>query len=386
LSLRLVALRGLLEVGTAYSCRNSMRFWVFALLLLPRPTTAATLTGFGLERLGPTSGFATSIAIDSRGTVYYTSTNGNLFRFENGQSALVAHVVTQAIGDSGLLGMALRDDNTAVVHYTTAGQVADIISTIDLTTGREAVLQSLICDKELPARGSPAEHHGGNPSIGSDGSIFVGIGDYGGGEIAALPDWNGGKVFRIHPDGTLEQFARGFRNPFGMVWDAANQRLIATDNGDIGNDEINIVHQGDFCGWPFTEGSKPPVDGAVPPVYTFPVTVAPTGMIALSGRNPTLSRGYLIAAFVTKAIYYVADIDLRPLPEPTPIISNETEGVIGLAEAPNGDILFITGQAIYKLHVPHRIRAVRKYARIAERTALSHECLMCDSPMSRMVC
>jgi hypothetical protein len=339
-----------------------MRYQILIFLLCLRSVTAATLPGFRVERLGQTSGFATSIVLDSRGTIYYTSLSGNLFRFQNGQSALVAHVVTQAIGDSGLLGMTLRDDNTAVVHYTTPGQVADIVSTIDLTTGREIVLQSLTCDKDQPSRGSPPEHHGGNPSVASDGSIFVGIGDYGGGAIAALPEWNGGKIFRIYPDGTLEQFARGFRNPFGMAWDAANHRLIVTDNGDIGNDEINVVHRGDFCGWPYTEGSKPPIDGAVPPIYTFPMTVAPTGMIALSGRNPTLARGYLITAFVTRAIYYVPDVDQRPLPDPTRLISHETEGIIDLAEAPNGDILFITGQALYKLHVPNRIRAVRNGA------------------------
>ncbi len=331
-----------------------------ALLLFALSTHAATFPGFGVQFLGKTSGFATSIAIDSRGTIYYTSTNGNLFRFEGGQSTLVAHVVTEGIGDSGLLGMALRDDNTAVVHYTTPGQVADIISTIDLTTGREVILHSLICDIELPARGSSAEHHGGNPSVAADGSIFVGIGDYGGGLIAALPNWNAGKIFRIRPDGTLEQFASGFRNPFGMVWDAANQRLIATDNGDIGNDEINIVHKGDFAGWPFTEGTKPPVPGAIPPIYTWPMTVAPTGMIALSGRNPTLRQGYLIGGFITKAIHWVPDIDVRPLPDPIVLISKETDWVIAIAEAPNGDIFFVTGKAVYKLIVPMRVRAARR--------------------------
>jgi glucose/arabinose dehydrogenase len=337
-----------------------MKSSTVALLLLAVSAHASRFPGFGVQLLGPTSGFASSIAIDSRGTIYYTSTNGNIFRFDAGRSTLVAHVVTNAVGDSGLLGMALRDDNTAVVHYTTPGQTADIISTIDLTTGRETILQSLVCDKDLPARGSSPEHHGGNPSVAADGSIFVGIGDYGGGLIAALPDWNGGKIFRIHPDGTLEQFASGFRNPFGMVWDEANQRLIATDNGDIGNDEINIVHKGDFGGWPFTEGTKPAVEGALPPIYTFPMTVAPTGMIALSGRNRALAHGYLIGGFVTKAIHYVPDIDVRPLPDPILLISKETDWVIGIAEAPNGDIFFATGKAIYKLIVSMRVRAARR--------------------------
>ena len=44
----------------------------------------------------------------------------------------VAQVNTVANSDSGLLGMALRDDHTAVVHYTTPNQTADVISAIDL--------------------------------------------------------------------------------------------------------------------------------------------------------------------------------------------------------------------------------------------------------------
>ncbi len=77
---------------------------------------AAALPGFRVQLLGATSGFADSIAIDSHNTIYYTTTSGDLFRFSGGNSQLVTHVNTTAISNSGLLGMALRDDNTAIVH------------------------------------------------------------------------------------------------------------------------------------------------------------------------------------------------------------------------------------------------------------------------------
>src|SRR5256885_10256270 len=88
------------------------------LLLGSLAAPAAVLPGFSVERLGAPSGFPTSVAVDSHGTIYYTTTAGDLFRFVDGQSIAVAHLPTQANGDSGLLGMALRDDATAVVHYT----------------------------------------------------------------------------------------------------------------------------------------------------------------------------------------------------------------------------------------------------------------------------
>ena len=321
-------------------------------LFLASALQAAVLPGFRVESLGATAGFASSIAIDSHGTIYYTTTSGNLFRFFNGQSAVVSHVNTVAIGDSGLLGVALQNDKTAIVHYTTPGQVSDVISAIDTDTGAETVLHSFVCDKDLPSRGSPPEHHGGNPSLAAGGSILVGIGDYGGGAIAALPDWNGGKIFRLNPDGSVEQLARGIRNSFDMVWDEANQRVIAPDNGVGTDDEINIVHAGDFCGWPYTMGKGPAIDGAVPPVYTFPTIVAPTGIIGVNGHHPYFKSGYLLGAFVTKAIYYIPDIDVKPLPDPIAITAGDVGLVIDVAQSPDGDIFFVTSSGIKKLITP----------------------------------
>ena len=235
---------------------------LLAVFLFVAVSAQGALPGFRAQSLGATAGFASSIAVDSRGSIYYTTTDGNLFRFVDGQSTVVSHLNTIAGGNSGLLGMALRDDRTAVVHYTTPGQTADVISLIDLPTGSETILDSFICDKDMPQRGSSTEHHGGNPTVGADGSIFVGIGDYGSDQLAADPAWNAGKVFRISPDGSAQQFARGFRNPFDLAWDAARQRLIVPDNGVLFDDEINIVHEGDFCGWPFTMGNGPPIAGA----------------------------------------------------------------------------------------------------------------------------
>jgi Glucose / Sorbosone dehydrogenase/Dockerin type I domain len=324
------------------------------LLMIASAVHAAALPGFRVQKLGAASGFPDSIAIDSHNTIYYTTTAGSLFRFSNGTSQLVTRVNTTAIGDSGLLGMALLNDDTAVVHYTNGALTADVISTIDLKTAAETVLHSFPCDIDLPTRPCAAEHHGGNPSVGADGSIFVGIGDYGGRLIAALPEWNGGKIWRIKPSGEVEQFARGFRNPFDTSWDDANQRLIVPDNGDLADDEINIVHFGDFCGWPLTMGSQPPIEGAVAPRYVFPIIVAPTGLIAVNGRSGYFPTGYLLSAFVTKALYYIPNIDAQPFPDPIAVISGITPMIIDVAQSPDGTIYFVAADGLYQLIPPLR--------------------------------
>ncbi|HWW60646.1 MAG TPA: hypothetical protein VN181_04690, partial [Thermoanaerobaculia bacterium] len=155
-----------------------MKFFTSLLLLLSLRLDATTLPGLRVESLGDTASFTTSLAIDSKGTLYYSTLDGAIYRL--GERDAVASVVTDAVGNSGLLGMALLDDRFAVVHYTTPGQTYDVVSKIDLVTGAETILHAFVCDIELPERGSNSEHHGGNPSVAPDGSIYVGIGDFGG--------------------------------------------------------------------------------------------------------------------------------------------------------------------------------------------------------------
>ncbi|HEV7428675.1 MAG TPA: PQQ-dependent sugar dehydrogenase [Thermoanaerobaculia bacterium] len=323
------------------------------IFLLAAAADASTLPGFHVQLVQGTSGFITSLAANSQGTLYYSLKSGDIVR-AGLVPAVVAHVPTVGDGNSGLIGLALRDDHTAIVHYTTPKQTYDVVSAVDLVTGVESEIHRFACDKDFPERGSSTEHHGGNLAIAPNGSIFLAIGDYGVGIVASELDWNGGKVWRIDPDGTAVQFAHGFRNPFDLAWDAAAQRVILTDNGDVVDDEIDVVTLGDDCGWPNTAGNGPPVAGARAPVYVFPKVVAPTGLAPLSGRNAILHRGYLLGSYVAKALYYVPDVYAHPVPDPVAVIQGETDPIIDVIEVPNGDIYFATGFAIYKLIVPIR--------------------------------
>lgn len=309
------------------------------------------LPGFRIEQVAPVPGFLTSLITDSRGTIYYTLKSGEIMRI--GNSGPVAHVATDANGDAGLLGMALIDDDTAVVHYTTPAQAYHVVSRIDLRNGTETIVHVFVSDITLPGRSVSSEHHGGNPIV-ADGTIYFGIGDFGIGQLASNPDWSAGKLFRIGPDGAVAQLASGFRNPFDMAWDPVGKRLVVSDNGDVTDDEINVVPQaGGFFGWPCTAGSVyPPCDGAIPPLYSFPVVAAPTGIVRLSGANPLIKHGYLLASFVTRAIYYIADIDARPFPDPIAITTQDVAAIIDVTESPSGEIYFATGAAIYRLIPP----------------------------------
>ncbi len=328
-------------------------------LFLATTAEAATLPGFRVETLAEAEGFVSSLALDSKGIVYFTTTDGWIYRVDGGQSVRVASLPTRAGGNGGLLGMALINDATAVVHYTIwAGEdkvVDDVISKVDLATGAETVLHMFACDVEFHDNGASSEHHGGNPTVAPDGSIFVGIGEYNGHVIAQRPEWNGGKVFRLH-GGEVTQYALGLRNPFDLAWDPELNRLVVADNGPRGGDEIHIIQPGANCGWPDTYGNGQHVDGTVVPDYVFENTVAPTGLARLKGDG-LLDRGYLLAAFVTQSIYYFPDLTATPIPDPIPIVEDFGEFVIDVTQGPDGAIYFATASypglsAIHRLRPP----------------------------------
>lgn len=322
---------------------------------------AETLPGFRVETLASVPGFVSSVVADSKGTVYCTTTDGWIHRIQANTSEPVVLLPTKAGGNGGLLGMALRDDTHAVVHYTTwdgSRVLDDVISEVNLATGEETVLKAFAGDIELRERGVSDEHHGGNPIVAPDGSVFVGIGEYHTYWMSQDTTWNGGKIWRITPDGEASQFAIGMRNPYDLAWDPALQRIVVSDNGEKAGDELHVVAEGENCAWPLDHWNPPPIPGTLSPVYVWPKTVAPTGLARMKGANTLLDRGYLSGAFVTRALYYFDDLTATPVAEPIPILKSFDQFVIDVTEGPGGEIYFATAwgaaSAIHRLHVPAR--------------------------------
>ncbi|MDQ3283806.1 MAG: PQQ-dependent sugar dehydrogenase [Acidobacteriota bacterium] len=340
---------------------RSLRF-LPVLLFLSLSAHADVLPGFRIDPVARAQGFVSSVVTDSKNTIYFSTTDGWIYRVDGTAATRVAALPTHAGGNGGLLGMALLDDDTAVVHYTTwdagvgdfARVLDDVVSRVDLHTGAETVIHSFVCDIQNRERGASSEHHGGNLTVAPDGAIFVGIGEYGGYILAQKGDWNAGKIWRIDRSGVASQWASGMRNPYDLAWDPELNAIVVSDNGPSAGDEIHIATDGANCGWPFTFGTAAQVENTIAPVYVFPKTVAPTGLQRLTGTNPILRRGYLSGAFVTRAIYYLPE----GFSDAIPIIEGFDDYVIDVTEAANGEIVFagagMSGTTIYRLSVPQR--------------------------------
>src|SRR5207249_1052678 len=73
-----------LASGTVRSCRRGCMKSVLAVFLFAAAANAAALPGFRVEMIGSTAGFCSSLAVDSKNTIYYTTTKGGIFRLVDG--------------------------------------------------------------------------------------------------------------------------------------------------------------------------------------------------------------------------------------------------------------------------------------------------------------
>jgi len=235
-----------------------------------------------------------ALAFASDGSIWVTERPGRVRVIRGGKlladPAATINVVTANGCEDGLLGLAIQEPY-AYVYYTYAGAGGNLnrVSRFSIT-GDELTSEQALVDG-IPA--GPCYHFGGRLKLGPDGWLYFTTGDAFVPARAADPNGLSGKVMRVHTDGSgREVFAWGFRNPQGLAFDAGG-RLYASVNGPTGDlglcchDEIDLVQQGGFYGWPefaantrtsFAQGSLPAT--RVAPLAESGATTAwaPSGM------------------------------------------------------------------------------------------------------------
>ena len=188
-------------------------------------------------------------------------------------------------GEQGLLGLAFHPSYATnrrfFVYYTRSADGAIVIAeyaaslanpnTADAT---ERVLLTI-------PHPSFSNHNGGMLAFGSDGYLYIGVGDGGSGNDPPNNAQNRntllGKLLRIDVDrqsgslpyaiplsnpfagfidGRDEIFAYGFRNPWRFAFDRLTNQLWVADVGQGSREEVNtpIQHGGNY-GWRVFEGS-----------------------------------------------------------------------------------------------------------------------------------
>jgi len=206
-------------------------------------------------------------------------------------------------GEAGLLGLALAPDFAATrlvyLYYTAVAGSAPVNRIVRY---REA--GGRLGERAVLLDGIPAAtiHDGGRLRFGPDGLLYATAGDASNSSLAQDQASLAGKFLRIERDGTTPRanpfgspvFSWGHRNPQGFDWHPATREIWATEHGNSGNDEINVVRAGANYGWPTIEGAQtfPNMEA---PVTSFSPAIAPSGAVFYQGTRFPLFVGNLFA-------------------------------------------------------------------------------------------
>jgi len=269
--------------------------------------------------------------------------------------------------EQGLLGLTLDsryEENRYVYQYYTymdpSGQVFNRLVRFKDVDNKGTEMKILL-DKIPAVKGY---HSGGALAFGPDDKLYVTVGDATEHPFAQDPNTLIGKVLRINRDGTVPAdnpdpnsyvYTKGHRNAYGLAFDGMTTGII-TENGEAAYDEINVITRGGNYGFPTFQPANIPPELADPstsilPARSYYETVAPTQAIFYTGdKIPELTNMFLFGTF-TGDIYAVA-ID----PDTKKVIAEERidlyptlfTPVIGIAQAPNGDIYY-GSYSIFKL-------------------------------------
>ncbi len=288
--------------------------------------------------------------------------------------------------EMGLLGMAFDPDfavNGEFYLYYSAdgsapngsGPVAARLSRFKSTDGgitasadSEEIIFSF--DKDKPF------HWGGRPAFGSDGYLYITLGEAGQPTQAQNVNSQWGKMLRIDvhhgspyaippdnpfvgQDGLDEIYALGFRNPWRWSFDSLTGDIWL---GDVGNalwEEVNLVTKGGNYGWRDMEGFEcsfftPDCD---PTGYTLPITVyahddnaGPVGNAIIGGF---IYRGALMPSMYGKYIY--ADVGgtiwaYDTATSQTELLLDSGNFILSIAESTDDrELYLLANQEIFKL-------------------------------------
>jgi uncharacterized repeat protein (TIGR03806 family) len=294
------------------------------------------------------------------GTMYVVEQNGIIHAFDDDPDAAATEAFLtmtplRTSNEDGLLGLAFHPDYAAngrffVSYSSDAGCPAgfarcNVVSEFSRESARRADPAS---ERRLIAVGDPyVNHNGGDLRFGTDGYLYVALGDGGSGgdpmgnaqNTSALL----GKILRVDVDttsegrpygipgtnpfaaggGAPEVYVWGVRNPWRTSVDRANGALWIGDVGQALFEEIDKVFGPANLGWDVREGdscypaSLPcATEGLVPPVYVYGRDV---GRVVIGGpvyRGPELRElwgTYLFADYSAGRVYSLRErADMPP--------------------------------------------------------------------------
>lgn len=290
-------------------------------------------------------------------------------------------------GERGLLGLAFHPNYESnghfYVNYTRAGDGATVIARY-IVSGNPNVADAASGTILLTIAQPYSNHNGGTIKFGSDGYLYIGMGDGGSGgdpgNRAQNINNNLGKMLRIDVDsaspygipptnpyvgiaGNDEIWSIGMRNPWKFSFNRLNGDLWIADVGQNAIEELNKItyplpNTGLNFGWNCYEANSS-YPGAQGPCPAYSSTVAPfaqyvqasgrcsiTGGYAYTGSTyPNFSGKYIFGDYCSGEIALLSNTGTITWAYST----NDNYSITTFGEDMNGELYVAVTNVIYKI-------------------------------------
>ena len=300
------------------------------LCLASTASIAATLPAGFTETLITNSVLSpTAMEIAPDGRIFICQQGGPMRIIKNG-ALLPTPFLTLTVdsnGERGLLGVTFdpnfTTNNFVYVYYTVPGDPAHNRVSRFTANGDVAVPGSEFVLADLDPLSGAGNHNGGAIHFGSDGKLYIAVGENANPANSQTLSNRLGKMLRINADGTIPTdnpffntatganksiWALGLRNPFTFAFQPGTGRMFINDVGESLWEEINDGIAGSNYGWKTCEGAcTPPNPSFRDPLFQYAHgSTSTTGCAIVGGGfyNPTTVQ--FPASYVGK--YFFADL------------------------------------------------------------------------------
>ena len=239
---------------------------------------------------------------------------------------------------------------------------------------RDMKLENLEVIFEVGETKTGSQHFGSRFAWLPDGTLLFSVGDGGNppteynGELIREQAQNLsahlGKIIRINDDGTIpndnpfvgrpdvnpEIYSFGHRNVQGITYDQSSGRVLASEHGSKGGDELNSIEPGANYGWPLATFSTEydafstaiaPTETApefIDPIAAWTPTVAPSAVVAYTGERYDAAGDVFMAAMLLRSNTTIAAYAFSPAGSILRLITDEVGGVTGQERISLGDV------------------------------------------------
>ena len=225
-----------------------------------------------LELVAENSASPWAITQSQDGRLFYTDTSGKLFSQKDSVIQEISGLPSVKYkGQGGLMDVILHPDfeNNHCIYltyskpkpaddgYATTAVFSGTLENNTIINGKDI----FVAEPYL----STNHHYGSRMIFDKDGYLFVSIGERG--RRDDNPQYLGndlGKIHRLNDDGSVPVdnpfyntpdaknsiYSYGHRNPQGLCYNPATNKIYDNEHGPRGGDEVNLIEPGNNYGWP----------------------------------------------------------------------------------------------------------------------------------------